>query len=40
MAVLADEKGLLWLEGFGVREDALPDENSRKILLIRIEEQS
>jgi len=36
MAVLSDEKGLLWLEGFGVRFDALPDENSKNIMLIHM----
>ena len=38
MALLCDETGLLWLEGFGVRADALPDENSKEILLFKIEE--
>ncbi len=36
MVLLCDEKGLLWLEGFGVRADALPDENSREIMLIDV----
>ncbi len=39
LAVLADEKGPLWLEGFGVRWDAVPDENSRCALLLRVEEE-
>ena len=36
LAVLCDEKGPVWLEGFGVRADALPDEKSSNIILIRV----
>ncbi len=39
LAVLADEKGPLWLEGFGLRADMLPDENSRRILLLQVMEE-
>ncbi len=39
LVVLADEQGVLWLEGFGVRGDVQPDESSKKILLISVEEQ-
>ena len=36
LAVLCDEKGPLWLEGFGVREDVQPDETSSRMILIRV----
>ncbi len=38
LAVLCDDRGPVWLEGFGVREDAQPDENSSRILLFQVQE--
>lgn len=40
LAVICDEKGPLWLEGFGVRADALPDEQSVNIATICVLEES
>ena len=39
LVVLADEKGVLWLEGFGVRKDVQPDKSSQRIFLISAEGQ-
>lgn len=36
LAVCCDEKGPLWLEGFGVRADVQPDSQSTKLMLIRV----
>lgn len=36
LAVLCDEKGPLWLEGFGIRQDVQPDESSSRMILIRV----
>ena len=39
LAVICDERGPLWLEGFGVRQDVLPDGDSQKIVTIRVLEE-
>ncbi len=39
LAVLCDEKGPLWLEGFGIRQDVRPDDNSEHILMICVSEE-
>ena len=39
LAVISDEKGPLWLEGFGVRQDVLPDDKSKRIMMIRVLEE-
>ena len=39
LAVICDEKGPLWLEGFGVRADALPDEQSTNIATVCVLEE-
>lgn len=36
LVLLADDKGPLWLEGFGPRAEALPGPESREILLIQV----
>ena len=36
LAVLCDEKGPLWLEGFGVRADVLPSETSKNLLIVHV----
>jgi len=36
LVLLADDKGPLWLEGFGPRAEALPGPDSREILLIEL----
>lgn len=39
LAVISDEKGPLWLEGFGVRQDVMPDEYSEHIVTICVLEE-
>lgn len=39
LAVISDEKGPLWLEGFGVRQDVMPDEHSEHIVTICVLEE-
>ena len=39
LAVISDEKGPLWLEDFGVRQDVLPDDKSKRIMMIRVLEE-
>lgn len=40
LAVICDGKGPLWLEGFGVRRDLLPNANSSSIAIIRVLEET
>lgn len=39
LAVLADEKGIIWVEGFGIAERVKPDAFTKRYMKINVKEK-